>query len=228
MARTVLRSRSGDIVTAVRLADRTGIVAASAPPADLAPESSDGRGRVLVELAEPGARAGAWRRVRGKMLFVCAAAGFLVIGWLGGGAFARHDADTAPAVAADAVVHQQQSNVQDAAPAPVTTSAAPQPPGVAPPPAKETGKKQAAASESTRVTRKQATGSSAPPTTTVPHARMDPTSPMLSTGQNSLSSMRSVLDQFQQLIDSWQRSGYGGYSTYLVMPYGHNSYGQGR
>ncbi|MTD59570.1 hypothetical protein GKO32_37130, partial [Amycolatopsis sp. RM579] len=51
MARTILRRRTGDIVTALQVADRTGIVAASAPPAAEEPAVEPQRAAVQPVLA---------------------------------------------------------------------------------------------------------------------------------------------------------------------------------
>lgn len=121
MTRTVLRSRSSDILSEVRLADRTGIVAASAPPTE-EPEEITKPLTTLFAMAPPPVKP---RRGKRTALFGCAAALFLVVGWIGGGMFG-HD-DPAPAVASAPLP------AQTAPPSPPTTTQPSPPPASAVP-----------------------------------------------------------------------------------------------
>ncbi|GHF59484.1 hypothetical protein FNH07_19235 [Amycolatopsis bartoniae] len=116
MAHADLRSRPGDIVTAIQRADRTGIVAASAPPATEEPKPVESTPSVLVTDSQP-QRPAARRR---HLVFTCAAALFLVVGWIGGGTFGHHEPEQAPALAVGAVSDQGQGGTKPAPP-PVTT-----------------------------------------------------------------------------------------------------------
>lgn len=132
MARRARPSRSGDLVVAVQLADRTGIVAASAPPAvPASTELVDTRIWVFAGPVQPGERSRAAGRIRTRVLFSCAAMLFLVAGWIGGGTFAHSDVEPAPAVAAGVLAGHDKP---DRVPAPVMTSEAPKPARPAPAP----------------------------------------------------------------------------------------------
>ena len=130
MVRTVLRSRADDLVSAVQLADRTGIVAASAPPSAEPDEHTEPAPPVLFATPEPPAQR---RRGRRNVLFGCAAALFLLVGWIGGGTFGHHD--PAPAVASAPMADQVRPDAPPDASGPPSTSAPVQPPAAAPAPA---------------------------------------------------------------------------------------------
>ncbi|HET6501635.1 MAG TPA: hypothetical protein VFG87_12820 [Amycolatopsis sp.] len=126
MARTFLPGRSGEIVTAVQLADRTGIVAASAPPVRV-PAPAESRTREYAGPVVP-ASGSTLRQARRNVLFVCAAGLFLIVGWIGGGTFGHPDTEQVAPVAAGAVNDDDQpSPRQDPLP-PVPTSQPPAPP----------------------------------------------------------------------------------------------------
>lgn len=135
LVRTMLRRGSGDIVTALKLADRTGIVAASAPPAR---EEPVGPARapvievspVLVlreqeEFEPPGPSA--TRRLRRNLLFACTAALFLIVGWIGGNTFGHHETGTSAAMATGAVTGKGPVDEPGQVSAPSTTLQAPAP-----------------------------------------------------------------------------------------------------
>lgn len=124
MVRAVLRSRSGDIVSVVKLADRTGIVAASAPP-PVEPEPAPAA--PLVYAPSPPRRRGGR-----NVLFGCAAALLLLIGWVAGGTFGHHD--PAPAVASSPVADQVPPDASGPGDVPPATSEPPQPAVAAPAP----------------------------------------------------------------------------------------------
>ncbi|GAA5167144.1 hypothetical protein [Amycolatopsis dongchuanensis] len=125
MARAGLRSRPGDIVTAIQMADRTGIVAHSAPPAAEEPKPVEITPSVLVAATEPQRPAG--RRVRRNLAFTCAAALFLVAGWVSGGMFGQQDPEPTPALAVGTVPAPVQSSVQPSAEPPATREVVPAP-----------------------------------------------------------------------------------------------------
>ncbi|NIH86039.1 hypothetical protein [Amycolatopsis granulosa] len=138
MARTVLRDRSNDLVRSVQLADRTGIIAASAPKPV---ERSRDRHPTVVDLtAVPGqlelafpwqtvaqARAGEERRLlrRGRRNLIVAAAAVVLmgVGWVGGDTFGfADDPDPTPAVAVGAMPEDRPAE-----PVQPTPSASPAP-----------------------------------------------------------------------------------------------------
>ena len=119
MVRTVLRSRSDGVVSAVQLADRTGIVAASAPPLVEPEEAGESLPPVVFAMPEPPAKT---RRVRRNLLFACAAALFLLVGWIGG-TLGHHD--PAPAVASAPVADQVPADGPRGGPATTSEPAAP-------------------------------------------------------------------------------------------------------
>ncbi|TNC20873.1 hypothetical protein [Amycolatopsis alkalitolerans] len=213
MARTVLRSRSGDIVTAVQLADRTGIVAASAPPAADEPESPveldlsapcEPEPSMLVASTEPRVRTA--RRVRRNLLFSCAAAVFLAVGWIGGGVWGHHQQGPDPVLAVGSAVDQGQGGAEASrparvAPAPETPAptAAPVTPSTKPvTPAKRTTK---ARPETKTPAARSDTGSAAPTS-----AAPDP--------------MQVMSDQLEQLVVPWSRALMQGHGTYQYRSYG--------
>jgi hypothetical protein len=216
MARTVLRSRSGDIVTAVQLADRTGIVAASAPPAPeelepagapSVPEPAD-EPSTLVAMSEP--QRPVTRRVRRNLVFACAAALFLVVGWIGGGVWGQHDADPTPALAVGAVADQEQGGTKSADP---TTTVSPPPVTPAPQPAAPPAdKKQVSSSD------EPTTKATSKPSTSATDARDDTkSSAPSSAGQRPVESMT---EQLQQLLDTWPWSSTTGYRAHVYRSYG--------
>lgn len=150
MARTTLRSRSGDIVTAARIADRTGIVAASAPPAAEVPEPrvEDGHESTLLALAAPDGRRPVAGRGWRTALLTCAAAVLLVVGWIGGGTFGQRD-DPTPTVAAGATYEQDQTGTPKGTENPVATTP---PPSVAQPALPSASDKKAANSTTRKST----------------------------------------------------------------------------
>lgn len=133
MARAVSRGEPTDLVNALRLADRTGIVAASAPPADFAaPQTVTPCSEDLPPPARSGLRARRYTfdRFRRKAAFSCAAAALLAIGWVGGSTFAtfaHRDREKAPAVATG-VDHGPENHARPNVSAPPAPQAMPAPP----------------------------------------------------------------------------------------------------
>ncbi|MEV5296747.1 hypothetical protein [Amycolatopsis methanolica] len=143
MARTILRDRSDDLVWSVQLADRTGIVAASAPKpvdtcgddaptvTDFPPVSGELALTPVVDLPGAVEKRRLLRRVRRNLLVAAAAVVLLGVGWIAGGTVGSgEDAGTAPAVAAGVVPNAGLA--QPVQPAP-STSSAPQAPVTTPP-----------------------------------------------------------------------------------------------
>ncbi|WP_236790021.1 hypothetical protein [Amycolatopsis sp. GM8] len=202
MARTILRRRSGDlgdIVTAIQVIDRTGIVAASAPPPAEEPAAEPqpvDRVSMLVSATE--AQRPVTRRVRRNLVLTCAAALFLIVGWIGGGMWGGpggQDQDTTPVVAVGAVPNQEQGAVTPNPPAPVVEPApVPPAPPVAPP---VTSTKQAAAS-----TKKVAPKATTKKTTVADRADTPASTPS-STAQNPID---EVSQEFAQLVGPWSWS----------------------
>lgn len=310
MARTVLRSRSGDIVTAIQMTDRTGIVAASAPPAaeevkpaaganstgvansgetaetaaaldsvegaklveglksadgltaaegltvaegskaaelfkaagglgaferrkpvneaeptakpdsseglkaaaELEPvdrlklvkgskaavmsgstvesESVDGAPSTLVAVTEP--QRPVARRIRRNIVFTCAAALFLVVGWIGGGTWGHHESGSTPVVAVGA--DQEQGGTKPEEP-PTTTEPAPVPPmpQVAP---SATEKK---VTPTTKTTTKASAKTTSPSATADARADTESSTPT-STARNPMDLMP---EQLQQVLGAW-------------------------
>lgn len=207
MARTVLRSRSGDIATTIQLADRTGIVAASAPPAveepkvpELAPANTLS---VLVAASAP--RPAAARNI----VFTCAAALFLVIGWIGGEVWGQHDAGPAPALAVGAAADQGQGGTKPADP--VVTDA---PPPIVPAPraAPVEGKRQAAApaARTADATGKESSASAA-------SERADSGHDQTTTTQQE--PVEPMAERLQHLLSAWQAV--PEYRVHVYRNYGH-------
>lgn len=112
MTRTILRNGSGDLVTLVQLADRTGIVAASAPPAGpVAPNPRSPRTDDLPLIAES-------RRVRWQALLGCVAVTLVTLGWIAGEKFADFGVDRTPAVAAGVTEVLENDDQSDVPPPP--------------------------------------------------------------------------------------------------------------
>jgi hypothetical protein len=202
MARTILRSRSGGIVTTVQLADRTGIVAASAPPAVEESASQYGPPSTLVASVEP--HRPTTRRVRRNLLFTCAAALFLVVGWVGGGTIGDHDTDT-PAVAAGAVIDQDQAGAPRVPSHPAPAIEALKPPNT---PAVDP---QGDAKTEVAPTTKKADKKAIEPSTGNTSGQSRSTQADTTTAA-VLSPMDAMSAQVQQLISAWANSqGYRGY-----------------
>lgn len=195
MGHADLRSRPGDIVTAIQLADRTGIVAASAPPAVEELKPVENAPSVLV--ADTQAQRPAARRGRRNLVFTCAAALLLVVGWIGGGTFGHHEPEQASALAVGAVADQGQGGTKPVAPT-VTTPQPVAPAAEAPKaPAPVESKKQAAPTtkRTTRTTEKTtAAGSTS-------EDRADTESVGTGTDQSSLGSMA---EELEQILGPWQ------------------------
>jgi hypothetical protein len=206
MARTTLRRRSGDIVRAIQLADRTGIVAASAPPAVNGIERRDITPATTVVLPAPVPERPAMRRVRRNLLLGCVAALFLIVGWIAGGTFGQRatNAAAAPAAATGAVTGNDPADTP-AAPhgAMTTTKAAPSP-----------ATSGTAAPRTTRQTSSPTAKRASQPTTATSELsppRQDLVNHTASTAQDPLDAMAA---QFQQVINSWiwvEPEGYQGY-----------------
>ncbi|KAA9148576.1 hypothetical protein FPZ12_044770 [Amycolatopsis acidicola] len=126
MTRTTLRSGSGDIAKTVRISDRTGIVAASSPPAAEVPEPRSGGESTLLALVGSAQRQPSARKVRRNVLLAGAAALFLAVGWIGGGTFEQQD-DPTPTVAAGATFAQSQSEAPQAPTTPTPSPEVPKP-----------------------------------------------------------------------------------------------------
>ncbi|HVW41912.1 MAG TPA: hypothetical protein VHC18_11250 [Amycolatopsis sp.] len=188
MVRTVLRSRSGDIVSAVRLADRTGIVAASAPPPIDPDETTEPVPPVLFAMPEPPSQR---RRGRRNVLLACAAALFLLVGWIGGGTLGHRD--PAPAVASSPIVDQVRPDQQGADVPPPASAPTPPPAVQAPAPVVETPAKRA-------TTRKQS-AAPATPDSDPPQARSEPVDVSSVQGQAD-----TVSEQLRQMLDLWART----------------------
>ncbi|GAB3584399.1 hypothetical protein GCM10027445_60570 [Amycolatopsis endophytica] len=145
MARTILRDRSGELVRSVQLADRTGIVAASAPQ----PARSQGDGEMgvldfavasgqldvalaagLSEAAVVGEERQVLRQVRRNLMVAGAAVVLVVLGWIGGNTFGfEHESGSVPAVAAGPVPTPVPAAPTEPAPSSTVTpqAAAPSP-----------------------------------------------------------------------------------------------------
>jgi hypothetical protein len=208
MARTILRDRSGELVRSVQLADRTGIVAASAPQPvrsrsdeemsvlDLAAVSGQ-LDVVLATGANEAAVAGTeerqlLRRVRRNLTVAGAAVVLLVVGWIGGDTFDfEGGSDSTPAVAVGTVPNPVP--VAPAQPAPSSTGT-PQTPATSP--------KSVSAPVTTKApqpTRKKTEATTAP-TSQGGEARTDT---IEETPPRQDKSGPSLDEQLQQLIESW-------------------------
>jgi hypothetical protein len=265
MARTVLRSRSGDIVTALQLADRTGIVAASAPPeggkrasdsklavglkpadraglaagaestegakpaqawesaegaesvgqANSAEESEPAEGAPSTLVAVTESQRPVARRICRNIVFTCAAALFLVVGWIGGGTWGHHESGSTPALAVGAVSDQEQGGTKPKAAVATTDQAPVQAEPQALPPAKDT--------TPVAPTTKQTTPASGKPTSTSATSNADARAGTESSAPSSIASrpMGSMPEQLQQLLDSWSWSN-------TPMNRGRSTWGHGR
>ncbi|WP_435061633.1 hypothetical protein [Amycolatopsis thermoflava] len=204
MARTILRDRSDDLVWSVQLADRTGIVAASAPkPVDTCeddeptvtdfPPVSGELALTPVVVGLPGAmeKRRLLRRVRRNLLVAAAAVLLLGVGWVAGGTFGSgNDAGTAPAVAAGVVPNAGLT--QPVQPAPSTTSAPQAPvttPATAAPPTAKTSapvQKKPTATKKTTVDRGEAR-----------------TGPVEETREQDKPLGQAIDEQIKQLFEVW-------------------------
>lgn len=212
MRRAVLRGKSGDIAKVIQLADRTGIVAASAPPAgpgvhavvlqddDVVPAAST-RGLQWMRLVsdEAETRPSTLSRVRRRALFMGAAVMCLALGWIGGGTFGnRHAEQTTPTMAVVVATEQDQPNGEEQvpAPAPVMTTKVPNPTVyVAPPPPKPRNKQTATGSP-----RRTSEPRASTTPSTSPHSR----TPLMDTvAQPDRDTIRAALGRFQRLMKSW-------------------------
>ncbi|GAB2994850.1 hypothetical protein LWP59_01100 [Amycolatopsis acidiphila] len=215
MARTTLPRRSGDIATAIQLTDRTGILAASAPPAADEPKLPELEAvsvpSTLVAASEP--QRPVSRRVRRNLVFTCAAALFLVVGWIGGGTWGQHDSSPAPAWAVGAVADQEQGGTKPPAP---TTGSIPAPVQPAPQAAPAGSDEKQVTAPAKRTTK--ATSKPAPTTKATAYERADTASSEPSpTAQSPAGSMT---EQLQQMLDSWSRTGTTGYRVHEYPTYG--------
>jgi hypothetical protein len=209
VARTTLRRRSGDIVTAIQLADRTGIVAASAPPVAGVPERRD-LSPATVVLVSPAARRSATRRLRRNLLFASAAALFLVVGWIGGGTFGH--GVTTPSIATGAITDKAQPDADDAPPdapgEPANPTPAPVP--ITPAKASPSAKREASSPTAKRVSRKEQSSTA---TSEPPPARDDLVDQATSSAENPLD---TVAGRLQQFINAWASAGVQDYQGYGV------------
>lgn len=211
MARTTVRGRSSDVVTTLRVADRTGILAASAPPRAAEPAAAEPAPSVppsALLAANQGERPAA-RRIRRNLLLACAAALFLVVGWIGGGVFAQRGGGDTPVVAVGAALDQEQGGTSDT-PVPQQTAPAPAPPAVVPPVSVETKQsteKSSGSSASSGSSRssaspksKRVTGSATPKPSEAPNVveRLDvPAKP----------APMAMAEELRKMVETWSRSG---------------------
>lgn len=168
-----------------------GSKAAGVPGSTAESESVDGAPSTLVAMAEP--QRPVARRIRRNIVFTCAAALFLVVGWIGGGTWGHHESGSAPAAAVGAVADQEQGGTKPAEP-PATTEPAPVPPvpEVAP-----------SATEKVTPTTKRTAKASAKTTSAsaTADARVDTeSSTPTSTARNPTDSMT---EQMKQLLGAW-------------------------
>ncbi|UQS22011.1 MULTISPECIES: hypothetical protein [Amycolatopsis] len=205
MARTILRDRSDDLVRSVQLADRTGIVAASAPKpieAHADDESilagfasvSGQLGLALEPVTDrpgPGEERRLLRRVRRNLLVAVAALVLVGVGWIAGGTFGfGHGSDTTPAVAAGVV-----PSAVPAAPVqpPPSTSPVPQVPVTTQPSAPPQPSKTSPS------TKKKVT-----PTQTAPSGHGEARNgPVEETSKQNKPLARAIDEQIQQLFQVW-------------------------
>ncbi|GHE99357.1 hypothetical protein GCM10017786_35620 [Amycolatopsis deserti] len=206
MARTILRDRSDDLVRSVQLADRTGIVAASAPkPVEpyedhepILGEFASVSGQLNVALAPVACRPGAGderrllRRVRRNVLVAAAAVVLVGIGWFAGGAFGSgHDSDTAPAVAVGVV--PSAGPVEPVQPPPSTSPVPQVPPATMQPSAPpQLSKTSPPAQKKVSPTRNSPSGNG--------EARNEPVE---ETGKENKPLGRAIDEQIQQLFEVW-------------------------
>ncbi|NKQ58197.1 hypothetical protein HFP15_35625 [Amycolatopsis sp. K13G38] len=185
MTRTILHGRSSDLLSEVRIADRTGIVAASAPPAAEPDDVTEALPVPFFELPPLPAKP---RRVRRTVLFTCAAALFLVVGWIGGGTFGQSD----PVPAAASAPAPDRDDLPGGAGGPATTSVPSAPPApAAPAPVDKT------VTATKRVTvRPQAPVSS----DNAAQARSESVAPSTAAPANPID---AVNQQVQQALDLW-------------------------
>lgn len=228
MRRAVLRGRSGDIVTAIRSADRTGIVAASAPPADSAspvarhlvlvdgeavPELS-ARHLALIPLDEAGARRSVSGRARRRVLFTGAAVLCLALGWIGGETFGYRPVElTGPTVAVGVATEQGQPKATEQGQLRATdqgqSKASEQGPAPAPVATTEVPNPPVAVMPPPPEPRhKDTVGSArrndAPRTSSTPSQASESRTPMLGTmARTDRDSMRAAFDQLQRFVSSW-------------------------
>jgi pyruvate/2-oxoglutarate dehydrogenase complex dihydrolipoamide acyltransferase (E2) component len=141
-------------------------------------------------------------------LFTCAAALFLVVGWIGGGTLAGHDTET-PAVASGAVVNQDQHGTPRVPSEPAPASEAPKPPS-APTVAQQSDDKPPVTPSSKKVKQKAAEPTTANSTAnTSGQSRSNQVDQTTAAAQSPTDAMSA---QFQQLISAWANSqGYRGY-----------------
>ncbi|MEU0462795.1 hypothetical protein ABZ215_02195 [Amycolatopsis sp. NPDC006131] len=201
MARTILRDRSDDLVWSVQLADRTGIVAASAPKpveddeptvADFPPVSGElALAPVVVDLPGAVEKRRLLRQVRRNLLVAAAAVVLVGVGWIAGGAFGPgQDAETAPAVAAGVVPNAGVN--QPVQPAPNTSSVPQVPVTTAPPVAPPTAKTSAPVQKKPTTTKKTATDRG--------EAR---TGPVEETTEQGKPLGQTLDEQIKQLFEVW-------------------------
>jgi len=206
MARTILRDRSGELVRSVQLADRTGIIAASAPcPAGRRSDDlidagfSAVAGQVGAKVSSPSSASHERRllhRVRRNLVVTAVAVALLAIGWVAGDTFGvdEHSSET-PVIAAGTVPRPVPS--APAQPAPTTSDAPPpqpQAPSVAPVQIPVTTK-------GAQPTRRN----SQPAATSLPNddARTDKAeTPVTEESRPG----RRINERIQQLIDTWKRA----------------------
>lgn len=193
MARTILLRRSGDIVTTLRVADRTGILAASAPPRAAVPKPRPPSTLLAADqVARPAAR-----RVRRNLVFACAAALFLVVGWIGGGVFGTRDAGT-PILAVGAALDQEQGGT--------TPGDVPGPPSPAPaaptaPTSTQPSPAKASSSETSESTAKRTTRTaSRKPSSAAPAAEQRVDTPPVTT---AAAPQDELAKQLQEMLDGW-------------------------
>lgn len=212
MARTILRGRSGDIVTTLRVADRTGILAASAPPRAGEPDA-DPEPPSALPAANQGKERPAARHVGRTLLLACAAALFLIVGWIGGGVFAQRGGGDTPVAAVGAALDQEQGGTSRDVPPPAPPVPAQALPAALPPAPPITGPSTAKAVSSAS---SKSSGSSASQTrkskpTTEAAASDASTAPVATERVNiplpAEPASVAVAEQLRQLTDAWSWAG---------------------
>jgi hypothetical protein len=206
MVRTILRNGSGDLVTLLQLADRTGIVAASAPPAAPDPGTLDPGG-----LPRP---AGS-RRVRRQALVVCAALALVTLGWIGGETFAHSALGQTPPVAVGTTGILENDDQAD-----VPAPPAPQVVPVAPATTKASSPTPAAKRAVSGQTAAPKTSSKSTTADTPAPARSSAPSPSVNVVERATSMMNALaggFGGFRWPADYWKQFGNGaqGYYWYL-------------
>lgn len=210
MVRTILRNGSRDLLSDVRRADRTGIIAASAPPSLPEPDEPGAADIRPVAAFGPGSAGAMVRRIRRQASFACAAVGLVALGWIGGGTFAGGDVQPAPAIAAGStgvLVNDDQSDVPDP-PAPEVSPAVPtttSSPSVPPTASRKQGTARKTTDQSVRPSRSDPAGTPTEVNAVSP-AGLPRTDTMFDDVAAMLDTLAGRFTQLQWVLDTWNQA----------------------